>query len=96
MSAIHSQSSSDARIVIPMNIGRLIGNKASRLSELCKEKHCHRVKDRARPNITGMALVAERPHNKHGISVFVRDGLKVNSISVCVMSPLLFNLYVQN
>ena len=26
---------------------------------------------------------AERPHNKHGSSVFVRDGLKVNSISVC-------------
>ena len=30
-----------------------------------------------------MALVAERPHNKHGSSVFVGDGLKVNSISVC-------------
>ena len=36
-----------------------------------------------RPNIPGMTLVAERPHNKHGSSVFVRDGLKVNSISVC-------------
>ena len=30
-----------------------------------------------------MALVAERPHNKHGSSVFVRDALKVNIISVC-------------
>ena len=30
-----------------------------------------------------MTLVAERPHNKHGSSVFVRDGLKVNSIFVC-------------
>ena len=30
-----------------------------------------------------MALVAERPHDKQGSSVFVRDGLKVNSISVC-------------
>ena len=30
-----------------------------------------------------MALVAERPHSKHGSSIFVRDGLKVNSISVC-------------
>ena len=30
-----------------------------------------------------MTLVDERPHNKHGSSVFVRDGLKVNSISVC-------------
>ena len=30
-----------------------------------------------------MVLVAERSHNKHGSSVFVRYGLKVNSISVC-------------
>ena len=30
-----------------------------------------------------MALVDEHPHNKHGSSVFGRDGLKVNSISVC-------------
>ena len=30
-----------------------------------------------------MALVAERPHNKHGRSVFARDGLKVNNIYVC-------------
>ena len=33
--------------------------------------------------IPGMTLVAERPHHKHGSSVFVRDGLKVNIISVC-------------
>ena len=32
--------------------------------------------------IPGMALVAERPH-KHGSFVFIRDGLKVNNISVC-------------
>ena len=42
-----------------------------------------KAKDQARPKIPGMTLVAERPHNKHGSSVFVRDGLKVNSISVC-------------
>ena len=35
-----------------------------------------------RPKIHGMMLLAERPH-KHGNSVFVGDGLKVNSISVC-------------
>ena len=35
------------------------------------------------PNIPGMALVAERLHNKHDCSVFVRDGLKANRISVC-------------
>ena len=39
--------------------------------------------NQARPKIPGMTLVAERPHNKHGSSVFVRDGLKVNIISVC-------------
>ena len=39
--------------------------------------------DQVRPKIPGITLVAERPHNKHGSSVFVRDGLKVNSISVC-------------
>ena len=33
--------------------------------------------------LTGMALVAERPHNKYGNSVFNRDGLKVDNISVC-------------
>ena len=43
----------------------------------------HLVKYQARPNIPGMTLVAERPHNMHGSSAFVRDGLKVNSISVC-------------
>ena len=59
------------------------------LSELCKDKHSHclqethRAKDQAMPSIPGMTLVAERSHNKHGSSVFVRDGLKVNSISAC-------------
>ena len=92
MSAVHSQSSFDALVVIYANIKGLTANKASVLSELCREKHCHclclqpdqethRAKDRA--SIPGMALVAERPHNKHGSSVFIRDGLKVNSISVC-------------
>ena len=91
MSAIHSQSSFDALIVISANIECLTANKAFILSELCKDKHCHslclqethRGKDQTSPSIPGMALVAERPHNKHGSSVFVKDGLKVNSISVC-------------
>ena len=77
MSAVHSQS--------------LSANKAPILSELCKIQHCHclclhethRAKDQARPKIPGMMLVVKRPHNKHGSSVFVRDGLKLNSISVC-------------
>ena len=76
MSAIHSQSLSNALIVISANIEGLTANKASIISELCKDKHCHclylqethRAKDQARPSIPGIALVAERPHNKHGSS----------------------------
>ena len=76
MSAIHSQSSSDALIVISVNIEGLTANKASIQSELCKDKHCHclclqetyRAKDQARP----------------------RDGLKVNSISVCEDDNIVF------
>ena len=91
MSVIHSQSSSDALIVISANIEGLTANKASILSEFFKDKHydclclqeTHRAKNQARPSIPGMALAAERPLNKHGSSVFVRDGLKVNNISVC-------------
>ena len=88
MSAIHT---SDALIVISANIEALTANKVSILSELYKDKYCHclclqethRAKARARPINPGMALVVERPHNKHGSSVFVIDGLKVNNISVC-------------
>ena len=47
---------------------------------LCEGSH---YMDQARPRISGMALVAEHPHNKHGSSVFIRDGLKANNISVC-------------
>ena len=90
MSAVHSQSPSGAMTVISANVEGLSVNKVSIISELCKIQHCHRLclqethraKDQARPKIPGMTLVAERPHNKHGSSVFVRDGLKVNSISV--------------
>ena len=61
------------------------------ISELCKDKHCHglclqeihRAEGRVRPSIPDMALIAKCPHNKHGTSVFVRYGMKANSISVC-------------
>ena len=32
--------------------------------------------------IPGMAILAERLHNKHDSSVFIRDGLKVNNNTV--------------
>ena len=76
---------------ISANVDGLPASKASILSVMCKEQHCHylcfqetlRPKDQARPMLPGMALVAERPHKKHGSSVFIIDGLKVNNISVC-------------
>ena len=91
MYAVHSQSPSGVLTVISANVEGLSANKASILSELCKIQHCHclclqethRAKDQTMPKIPGMTLVAERPHNKHVSSVFVRDGLKVNIISVC-------------
>ena len=86
MPAVHSQSPSVTMTVISAKVKGLTASKASILSVMCKEQHCHclqethRSKDQAR--IPGMALVAECPHNKHGSSVFIRDGLKVNNISV--------------
>ena len=53
------------------------------LSVMCKDKHCqclqviHRRQTQARPRIPGMSLVAERPHNKYGSTVFIRDDVKV-------------------
>ena len=37
---------------------------------------------KARPIIPGMTLVAERPHDKYESAIFIRDDLKVKSISV--------------
>ena len=79
MSAVHSQSPSGVMTVISANVEGPSANKASMLSESCKIQHCHclclqetyRAKDQARPNIPGMTLLAERPHNKHGSSVLI-------------------------
>ena len=62
--------------------------KASTLSDLCKEQNCHTLRlqethrgaRKARPIIPGMALVAERPHDKYGSVIFIRDDLKVKNI----------------
>ena len=88
MSAVHNQSPSVVMTVISANVEGITVSKASILSVMCKEQHyhclclqeTHRSKDQAR--FPGMTLVAERPHNKHGSSVFIRDGPKMN-LSVC-------------
>ena len=79
-----------AMTVISANVEGLTPSKASILSAMCKQ-HCQclclqetlRSNDQPRPMIPGMALVSEHPHNKHGSSVIIRYGLKVNNISVC-------------
>ena len=90
MSVVHSQSHSVAMTVISANVEGVTASKASILSVMCNEQHCHclclqethRSMVQAKPWIPGIALVAERPH-KRGSTVFIRDGLKVNNISVC-------------
>ena len=32
------------------------------------------------PKIAGMSLVAERPHNKYGSAILIRDALKVDNV----------------
>ena len=60
------------------------------LSYLCKEHHCHclclqethRGERKERHRIHGMTLVSEHPQDKYGSAIFIRDDLKVKSISV--------------
>ena len=88
VSAVNSQSLSTARTVILANIEGLTASKASILSEMCKRERCHCLclqethisTHLSRPKIAGMSLVAERPHNKYGSAILIRDNLKVDNI----------------
>ena len=76
--------------VISANIEGLTASKASMLTEMCKREHCHCVclhdthiaPHLAKPKITGMPLIAERPHIKNGSTILIRSDLKVNYVSV--------------
>ena len=91
MSTPNSQSLHTALTVISANLEGLTAVKAFMLSVMCKDKHCqclclqetHRSQTQARPRIPGMSLVVERPHNKYGSAVSIRDDLKVKGISIC-------------
>ena len=54
------------------------------LSEMCKRalSLTYRAPHLAKPKITGMTLVAERPHIKYGSAILIRSDLKVKGISV--------------
>ena len=90
MSTTSSQSISSALTVISANINGLSNVKASMLSDLWKEEHFHCLclqkthwgARKARPIISGITLAAERHHDIYGSAIFIRDDLKVNSISV--------------
>ena len=94
MSTTSSQSISSALTVISANIEGLSSVKAAMLSDLCKEQHyhclclqeTHRGASKARPGIPGLTLVAEQPHDKYGSAIFIRDNLKVNSISAIAIN----------
>ena len=78
-------------MVEPLLLLVITAVKTSMLSVTCKDKYCqclclqetHISHTQARPRIPGMPLVSERPHNKYGSAVFIRDDLKVKGISIC-------------
>ena len=88
MSAVNKKSLSTALTVILANIEGLTASKASILSEMCKRERCHclclqethRPTNLSMPKIAGMSLVAERPHNKYGSAILIRDDLKVDNV----------------
>ena len=59
------------------------------LSDMCKREHCnclclqetHIAPHLARSNISGMILIADRPHIMCGSTILIRSGLKVKSVS---------------
>ena len=88
MSAVTSQSLYTALTVKFANIEGLTAAKVSMLSDMCKRECCHylclqethRSTNLARPKIAGMSLVVERPHNKYGSAILIRNDLKVKKI----------------
>ena len=62
-----------ALTVISANVEGLTASKASILSEMCKEQHCHCL----------CLQETHRSKNQAKQLCFIRDGLKVSNISVC-------------
>ena len=60
------------------------------LTEMRKREHCHclclqethRAPHLARPKITGITLIVERPHIKFGRAILIISDLKVEGVSV--------------
>ena len=86
MSAVNSQSLPTALTVISANIEALAASKASIQSYMCKRERCHcssrntQTQNISIPKIAGMSLVAERPHNKYGSVILIREDLKIDNV----------------
>ena len=88
MSAVNSRSISTALSVISVNIEGLTASKPSILSEMCKREryHClflqetHTPRNLSRSKIAGISPVSERPHNKYGSAILIREDLKVENV----------------
>ena len=88
MSAVNSQSLSTALTAISANIEGLTASKASIPSEMCKRERCHCLclqethspTNLSRPKIAGMSLLVERPHNKYGSAILIREDMKVENV----------------
>ena len=76
--------------IISSNIEGLSGAKQELLADLCITTNCdilchqetHRGPTRAIPRVSGMTLIAERPHDPHGSAIFARNGLDANKSSL--------------
>ena len=78
-----------AGIDIDVNIESMSAAKQQLLAELCEKQKCdvlcvqetHQGLKAIRPNIRGMSLVAEIPHEQYGSSIFVRNNCICDSTS---------------
>ena len=72
-----------------INIEGMSAVKQQLLAELCEKQKCdvlyvqetHRGLKAIRPNIRGMSLVAEIPHEQYGSAIFVRNNCICDSTS---------------
>ena len=87
----HGPLSEPALTVTSINIEGMSAAKQQllRCAELCEKQKCdvlcvqetHRGLKEVRPNIRGMSLVAEIPHEQYGSAIFVRNNCICDSTS---------------
>jgi len=73
-----------------LNIEGLTSEKENTISHLVKENNVdvlclqetHRKECDHNPSITNMKIIGQRPHNKYGSAIFVRDKLNVDSVHI--------------